>query len=130
MRQRIAAGGERAAERPSGYSLAEGAFGRDNGGAIPPSVLAIPHTASNSPYHRYCRDQGLPQHPARFPEQLAEFAVKLTSEPGDLIGDAFAGSFTTGAVAERLGRAWIGIERSLTYIRGSLGRFPHATVTV
>lgn len=130
MRKRIAAGGERAAERPSGYCLAEGAFARDNGGSIPPSVLAIPHTASNTPYHRYCRDQNLPRHPARFPDELAEFGIKLTSEPGDLIGDAFSGSFTTAAAAERLGRSWVGIEKSLTYIRGSLGRFPHAQVAV
>lgn len=130
MRKRIAAGGERAAERPSGHSMAEGAFGRDNGGSIPPSVLAIPHTASNSAYHRYCREQNLPRHPARFPEELAEFGIKLTSEPGDLIGDAFSGSFTTAAVAERLQRPWVGVEKSLTYIRGSLGRFPGAQVLV
>ena len=37
--------------------------------------------------------------------------------------DPFAGSNTTGAVAEGLGRSWLGVEAHLDYAKGSRGRF-------
>jgi len=40
-----------------------------------------------------------------------------------LVLDPFAGSNTTGAAAEKLGRRWIAIEPQDNYISGSLGRF-------
>ena len=63
-------------------------------------------------------------HPARMPSDIAEFFINFLTDEKDLVFDPFAGSNTTGAEAERLGRKWIGVERDLKYIRGSKGRFP------
>jgi DNA modification methylase len=126
MRRLLAAGGEEGAKRPSGHVLAAGAFGRDNGGAIPHSLIVAPNTSSNDSYQRYCREHGLPAHPARFPEALPEFAIKLASRENDLVWDPFGGSLTTAAVAERLGRRWISGDKSLAYTLGGMGRFPTA----
>jgi len=49
-------------------------------------------------------------YPTQKPETLLERVIKVSSDPGDLILDAFAGSGTTIAVAEKLGRRWIGID--------------------
>jgi site-specific DNA-methyltransferase (adenine-specific)/adenine-specific DNA-methyltransferase len=49
-------------------------------------------------------------YPTQKPEPLLERVVQLSSNPGDLVLDAFAGSGTTCAVAEKLGRRWIGID--------------------
>jgi DNA modification methylase len=46
-----------------------------------------------------------------FPAVLPEFFVKMLTDPGDLILDPFAGSNTTGSVAERLERRWLAFER-------------------
>jgi site-specific DNA-methyltransferase (cytosine-N4-specific) len=96
---------------------------RDNGGAIPANLLAYPNTDSNSLYHRLCTRLGVPAHPARFPEALPEFFVRFLTQPGDTVLDPFAGSNTTGAVAERLGRKWIAIEAERDYAVASAFRF-------
>ena len=49
-------------------------------------------------------------HPAVMPEVLAEFFIKLATEPGDVVLDPFAGSGTTLRVARRLGRAAFGFD--------------------
>ena len=54
-------------------------------------------------------------HPTQKPEALLERVILASSRPGDLILDPFFGAGTTGAVARRLGRRWIGIERDATY---------------
>jgi len=54
-------------------------------------------------------------HPCQLPEALLERIVKLSSNPGDLVFDPFAGSGTTLAVARRLGRHWLGCELSEDY---------------
>ncbi|MFP3637728.1 DNA methyltransferase [Paraburkholderia sp. SIMBA_054] len=128
MRSRLDAGGEKGKKRPSGHHLAAGAFSVDNGGAIPGNLLSFANSSSNDSYQKLCREQGLPVHPARFPAGIAEHFVKLTTKPGDLVFDPFSGSFTTGAVAESLGRKWIGSELMLDYALGGANRFPQATI--
>lgn len=54
-------------------------------------------------------------HPAMFPEQLAERALKLFSYQDDIILDPFNGAGTTSAVAARLGRRYLGIDTSEEY---------------
>ena len=54
---------------------------------------------------------------------LPEFFIKFLTRPGDLVLDPMAGSNTTGAAAEQLGRRWIGIEENETYVEGSEMRF-------
>jgi hypothetical protein len=53
----------------------------------------------------------------------AEFFIKFLTRPGDVVFDPFAGSNTTGAEAESLGRGWVSVEANREYIRGSRGRF-------
>lgn len=108
--------------RPSGHDIGEG-FGRDNGGAIPPNLLQIPNTDSNGGYLRGCKTIGVKGHPARFPAKLPEFFIKFLTEPGDLVVDIFAGSNTTGRVAEDLGRRWFAYDLSLEYLAASAFRF-------
>jgi len=50
--------------------------------------------------------------PTQKPEALLEYFIKASSNEGDIVLDAFAGSGTTGAVAEKLGRKWIMIDSS------------------
>ena len=114
--------GYRAKLRPSGHDISE-KFARDNGASIPPNLIAIPNTESNSRYLRYCAENDLRAHPARFPSALPEYFVRLATDPGDLVLDPFGGSCVTGEVAERLGRRWICIEVAEEYLRGARGRF-------
>lgn len=108
--------------RPSGHDIGAG-FGRDNGGAIPSNLLQIPNTDSNGGYLRGCKAVGAKGHPARFPAKLPEFFIKFLTDPGDLVVDIFAGSNTTGRVAEDLGRRWRAFEMSPEYLAASAFRF-------
>jgi DNA modification methylase len=109
-------------KRPSGHDISS-KFGRDNGAAIPPNLLAIANTESNGSYLRYCREHGIKPHPARYPEELPEFFIRMLTDPGDFVVDPFAGSCVTGAVCERLGRRWLCCEIEEEYLKGALGRF-------
>lgn len=109
-------------KRPSGHDISE-KFSINNGGAIPPNLIAIPNTESNSAYIRYCQKIGIQPHPARFPSELPEFFIRMLTDVGDLVLDPFAGSCVTGAVAEKLNRKWICCEIIEEYLRGALGRF-------
>ena len=109
--------------RPSQHKIGATSVLTDNGGAIPPNVLTFSNTLSTDPYRQYCRDNGLPLHPARMPAGLAEFFIKFLTDSDDLVLDPFAGSNTTGAAAEELGRRWVAIEPNGEYIEGSRGRF-------
>ena len=109
--------------RPSEHRISSTSFLTDNGGAISPNVLSIPNTRSTDPYQAYCRERNLRPHPARMPEELADFFLRFLTEEGDLVLDPFSGSNTTGAVAEKLRRFWISIEPSDEYIRSSQSRF-------
>jgi site-specific DNA-methyltransferase (cytosine-N4-specific) len=109
--------------RPSGHDIGVN-FGKNkNGGAVPPNLLAIPNTESNSPYLRKCKLIKRKSHPARFPEELPGFFVKFLTDPQDVIVDIFSGSNTTGFVCEELGRRWLSIENSLDYAALSAVRF-------
>jgi len=69
-------------------------------------------------------------HPTQKPEALLERVVISSTDPGDIILDPFFGSGTTGAVAKKLGRHWIGIEADPRYIAIAQQRIdvvlPHA----
>jgi len=108
-------------ERPSGHNI--GSNFTDNGGAIPPNLLQIPNSESNSSYLALCKRTGLKGHPARFPSKLPEFFIKYLTEKGDLVVDIFGGSNTTGSVAESLKRKWITIELDPSYAAISSFRF-------
>jgi len=61
-------------------------------------------------------------HPTQKPEALLFRILNATTRPGDIVLDPFFGSGTTGAVAKKLGRRFIGIERDTTYIAAALRR--------
>lgn len=109
-------------ERPSGHDISAG-FATDNGGAIPSNLLQIPNTESNSAYLRYCKTVGATSHPARFPAKLPDFFIKFLTKPGDVVLDIFAGSNTTGMVAESLGRRWLAFDLDPSYVAASVLRF-------
>ncbi|HEY0269781.1 MAG TPA: site-specific DNA-methyltransferase [Sphingomonas sp.] len=60
---------------------------------------------------------GAKAHPTQKPEALLYRVLLATTKPGDVVLDPFFGTGTTGAVAKRLGRRWIGIEREPKYVR-------------
>ena len=62
-------------------------------------------------------DDGSKAHPTQKPEALLYRILLATTKPGDVVLDPFFGTGTTGAVAKRLGRRWIGIEREPKYVR-------------
>jgi DNA modification methylase len=114
--------GYRAKLRPSGHDIS-GNFNKRHKGAIPPNLLEIANTESNSEYLRRCKDAGIKPHPARFPGAFADFFIKFLTDESDCVLDPFAGSNTTGAVAEELGRAWLAFELREDYLNCSKFRF-------
>ena len=141
--------------RPSEHDISS-KFGKDNKGAIPPNILpdsgmaaeigksvavevgateqvpvnviAASNTSSNDRYQRRCREENVKPHPARFPAAFPRFIIGLCSEEGDLVLDPFAGSNTTGFVAQGMNRNWLAFERTADYLRGSVYRFPEIDI--
>lgn len=111
-------------KRPSGHDIGEESFLSDNGGAIPPNVLVAANTRSKADaYREHCLFNDLPVHPARMAPDIVEFFIRFLTDEGDVVLDPFAGSNTTGSVAEDLNRRWIGVEADGQYVAGSVGRF-------
>ena len=54
-------------------------------------------------------------HPAMFPPEIPEYIIKMMTDEGDLVVDPFIGSGTTGRVAEKLNRNWVGFEINEEY---------------
>ncbi len=61
-------------------------------------------------------------HPTQKPEALLGRVILSSTKPGDVVLDPFFGSGTTGAVAKRLGRHFVGIEREQSYIDAASDR--------
>jgi len=117
-----------AGRRPSNHSISEKSFLTNHGGSIMPNLLEIDpmgvnettrlpvnvlrfsNTNSNDSFQRICRKNGIRPHPARMNPSLISFFIDFLTEPGDLVLDPFAGSNTTGFVAEMMDRNWIAIE--------------------
>lgn len=114
--------GYQAKLRPSGHDISA-KFSKNNGAAIPPNLLAMANTQSNSTYLRYCHARGIKPHPARFPADLPEFFVRMLTDPGDSVIDPFGGSCATGEVCEKLKRNWVCCELEADYLNGAVGRF-------
>jgi len=130
--ERLNKKGIRRTVRPSGHNIKSSFSGVDAGGSIPPNViedelpadlLKVGNNAANDSYTTRCKSAGLKIHPARFPAALPEFFLKLLTEDGDIVLDPFAGSNTTGAVAESLGLRWIAVELVESYLEASRFRF-------
>jgi site-specific DNA-methyltransferase (cytosine-N4-specific) len=109
--------------RPSDHKINETSFLADNGGAIPSSVFNIGNTSSPKNYLKWCENNGIRPHPARMQPQLVEFFINFLTNEGDRVFDPFAGSNTTGFVAESTNRKWSVVEADSNYLLGSIGRF-------
>ena len=116
--------GYNAKMRPSGHDISE-KFQKNNGGSVPPNLIAIPNTESNGRYSEYCRTNDIKPHPARFPFGLPEYFIRFLTNEDDLVVDPFAGSCVTGEVAEIYNRRWVCCDNSEQYLEGALGRFVH-----
>ncbi|MGU3467082.1 site-specific DNA-methyltransferase [Methylobacterium sp. C33D] len=66
--------------------------------------------------------EGRKVHPTQKPEALLARTLLAATNPGDVVLDPFFGTGTTGAVAKRLGRRFIGIEREATYAEAARDR--------
>ncbi len=132
---RLNRNGVRGTVRPSGHVIRTSFDKIDAGGSIPANVteavfsespesmLKMGNNAANDAYTLRCKETGIKIHPARFPASLPQFFIKLLTEPNDLVVDPFAGSNTTGSVAERLNRRWIASEAVEEYLKASVFRF-------
>ncbi|EZP50931.1 MULTISPECIES: site-specific DNA-methyltransferase [Sphingomonas] len=72
------------------------------------------------------KKDGVKVHPTQKPEALLYRILLACTKPGDVVVDPFFGTGTTGAVAKRLGRRWIGIEREGDYIAAAEERIAAA----
>jgi len=132
---RLNRNGVRGTVRPSGHVIRSSFDKIDAGGSIPPNVveeiledfpesmMKMGNNAANDSYTKRCKEMGLKIHPARFPALLPKFFIKLLTSPDDLVLDPFAGSLTTGAVAEALERRWIAGEAVEEYLQAGRFRF-------
>lgn len=68
------------------------------------------------------KHDGAKLHPTQKPEALLHRIISATSNPGDVILDPFFGTGTTGVVARRLGRHYIGIEKDPAYVMAAAQR--------
>lgn len=119
--KRLLVRGYRAKDRPSGHKITNKFT--DRGGAIPSNVIERGNNESNSEYIRLCAEHGLKPHPARFPAALPDFFIRFLTDREALVVDPFAGSNTTGAVAEALERRWLAFEIEPKYVEASRLRF-------
>ena len=127
-------------KRPSQHVISDESFLINNGGSIAPNFIEaepmgcrddwrmpnafrFSNTGSNDFYHTRCRELELTPHPARMPGGLAAFFIEFLTDKKDLVLDPFAGSNTTGYLAEKLGRRWISFEIQPDYIKHSKIRF-------
>lgn len=90
------------------------------------SIKKVPGNVWYFPRVRY-RMSEYENHPTQKPEALMERIILASSNEGDVVLDPFAGSFTTCAVAQKLNRRFIGIEREEEYIKTGLRRLKLAT---
>lgn len=140
MKQLLRRQSYNAGKRPSEHDVSADGFLVDHGGSIAhnffemesmndgdeprlPNAFRFSNTGSNDYYHRTCRERGITPHPARMPEGLAAFFIQFLTDPGDLVLDPFAGSNTTGYVAECHSRRWVAIDAIPDYAEQSRIRF-------
>jgi len=76
---------------------------------------------------RLKQPDGAKLHPTQKPEALIARVILAASRPGDVVLDPFFGTGTTGAVAKRLGRSFIGIDREKSYARAAEKRIAAIT---
>jgi len=76
--------------------------------------------------HLHQKDPERTGYDTQKPEALLERIIKASSRPGDIVADLFAGSGTTLAVAQRLGRRWIGVDNGIFSLHTCRKRLVHS----
>ena len=114
--------GTNTGKRASGHEVSNN-FTINNGGSIPPNLIAVSNSISQDSYSSFCKEHGLIIHPARIHSLIPEFFIRMLTDEADTVIDPFAGSCVTGAVCERLKRNWVCCDTNEEYLLGSLGRF-------
>jgi site-specific DNA-methyltransferase (adenine-specific) len=99
-------------DKDSSYTFNYHAMKNINGGKQMRSDWVLPICTGSE----RIKERGKKAHPTQKPEALLYRVVVASSQPGGVILDPFFGTGTTGAVAKRLGRHWIGIEREPDYV--------------
>lgn len=130
-----------AGKRPSEHNISKNGFLKDNGGSIshnffelenideerevrlPFNVLSFSNTNSNDGYMKKCRENNITPHPARMNAGIVNFFMDFLTDEKDVVLDPFAGSNTTGYVAESKNRKWVSIEAEESYAYQSKYRF-------
>ena len=128
-------------KRPSEHNISKNSFLTDRGGSLPHNLFEIEAIGYKIAYQGFqmhlaflihnptifsfapAEKEIFSSHPARMPEGLASFFIQFLTEPGDLVLDPFAGSNTTGYVAECLDRKWLSIDTKEDYIEQVKIRF-------
>ena len=92
----------------------------------PYKTTKVPGNAWYIPRVRY-RMPEYEEHPSQKPELLLDRIIRASSNCGDVVLDPFGGTFTTCAVAQRLGRRSIGIESQAEYVKIGVRRLGIST---
>ena len=137
-----------AGKRPSEHKISKSAFTKNNGGSIahnlfelepldnnrevrlPHNVLSFSNTNSNDYFLRRCREEKITPHPARMHAGLISFFIEFLTDENDLVLDPFAGSNTTGYIAEKANRKWVSVEINEDYAFDSIIRFDDPDLNV
>lgn len=127
--------------RPSEHRISEKGFLKDNGGSIahnlfeleaidpnrdvrlPFNTLSFSNSSSNDLYLKKCRKHNILPHPARMHPGIVDFFLRFLTNEKDLVFDPFAGSNTTGSIAENLKRKWLCMEIDREFADQSTYRF-------
>ena len=129
-----------AGQRPSGHRVSTESFNINHGGAIAhnffeseprdpdrevrvPNAFSFANTISTDYHTMACRKENIVPHPAKMPFGLAAFFIQFLTDKDDLVVDPFAGSNTTGFIAELYDRKWLSLEINRKYARESRLRF-------
>ena len=83
------------------------------------NLLVVSNTSSNDPLRKSVKENGGNTHPAMFPTALPEFFIRILTDEGDIVLDPFAGSNSTGWVADSLRHRWIAIDLDESYVDDS-----------
>lgn len=102
-----------------GYYFDREAAKAYGGSTIAPCVWHLPICTGKE---RLKREDGKKLHSTQKPEALLERVIKISVPPNGIILDPMAGTGTTGAVAKRLGRHFILIEKEYSYAKAAEGR--------
>lgn len=109
-------------KRPSGHII-NSSFSENKGGSIPGNLIQCGNNESNSAYIKLSKEKKQKIHPARFPADIPNFFINFLSNEQDLVLDPFAGSNTTGRIAENLSRKWLSVDSNEEYVINSQLRF-------